>query len=86
MRRTPNKAEAQRTPWKPANVGAPDIAGEKVPDALAALRVNPDIGLTHDEVDVRRKEHGYNEVAEKRGTRSSNSSRNSGESRRGFSS
>ena len=26
-----------------------------------------DIGLTHAEVDVRRKEHGYNEVAEKKG-------------------
>jgi H+-transporting ATPase len=45
-----------------------------VPDTLAALHVNPDTGLTHAEVDVRRKEHGYNEVAEKKGTRSSNSS------------
>ena len=27
----------------------------------------PDTGLTHAEVDVRRKEHGYNEVAEKKG-------------------
>jgi H+-transporting ATPase len=29
--------------------------------------VNPDTGLTHTEVEVRRKEHGYNEVAEKKG-------------------
>jgi len=29
--------------------------------------VNPDTGLTNAEVDVRRKEHGYNEVAEKKG-------------------
>ena len=29
--------------------------------------MNPDTGLTHAEVDVRRKEHGYNEVAEKKG-------------------
>jgi H+-transporting ATPase len=45
---------------------APDIAAASVPDTLAALGVNPDNGLTHAEVDVRRKEHGYNEVAEKK--------------------
>jgi magnesium-transporting ATPase (P-type) len=28
---------------------------------------NPDTGLTHVEVDTLRKEHGYNEVAEKKG-------------------
>ena len=44
---------------------APDIATASVPDTLAALHVNPDTGLTHAEADVRRKEHGYNEVAEK---------------------
>ena len=31
------------------------------------LHVNPDTGLTHAEVDARRKEYGYNEVAEKKG-------------------
>jgi plasma-membrane proton-efflux P-type ATPase len=36
-------------------------------DAAAALHVNPDTGLTHAEVDVRRQEHGYNEVAEQKG-------------------
>jgi H+-transporting ATPase len=36
-------------------------------DALAALHVNPDTGLTHAEVDARRAEHGYNEVAEQKG-------------------
>jgi H+-transporting ATPase len=51
---------------KPANA-APDIASASVPDTLAALQVNPDTGLTRTEVDVRRKEHGYNEVAEKKG-------------------
>ena len=45
----------------------PDIASASVPDTLAALHVNPDTGLTHAEVDVRRKEHGYNEVAETKG-------------------
>jgi plasma-membrane proton-efflux P-type ATPase len=33
---------------------------------LAALKVNADTGLTHADADVRRKEHGYNEVAEKK--------------------
>ena len=42
---------------------APDIAFASVPDALAELHVNPDTGLTQAEVEVRRKESGYNEVA-----------------------
>jgi plasma-membrane proton-efflux P-type ATPase len=54
-------------PSKPATAKAPDIASVPVPDTLAALHVNPETGLTHVEVDVRRKEHGYNEVAEKKG-------------------
>jgi len=37
-----------------------------VPDTLAALQVSPDTRLTHTEVDVRRKEHGTNEGAEKK--------------------
>ncbi len=44
----------------------PDIASASIPDTLAALHVNPGTGLTHAEVDVRRKEHGYNEVADDR--------------------
>jgi magnesium-transporting ATPase (P-type) len=36
-------------------------------DTLAALRVNPETGLTRAEVDARRKAHGYNEVAEQKG-------------------
>ncbi len=40
-----------------------DIASSPVTDTLAALRVNPETGLTHAEVDSRRKENGYNEVA-----------------------
>jgi len=43
----------------------PDVAS--VPATLAALHVDPEAGLTHAEVDTRRKEHGYNEVAEQRG-------------------
>jgi magnesium-transporting ATPase (P-type) len=67
MRTAPDKSEAEPTPSKPANAKPPDIALASVPDALAALHVNPDTGLTHAEVDLRRKEHGYNEVAERKG-------------------
>jgi hypothetical protein len=38
-----------------------------VPETLAALQVNPETGLGHSDVAVRRKEHGYNEVTEKKG-------------------
>ncbi len=78
-------SEAEPAPSKPANAKPPDIASASVPDTLAALHVNPDTGLTHAEVDARRKEHGYNEVAEKKGTRSSCSSGSSGACRRGCS-
>src|ERR1035438_6827423 len=57
MRTTPDQSDA-----KP-----PDIAVATVPDTLAALHVNPGTGLSSAEVDVRRKEHGYNEVAEIKG-------------------
>lgn len=53
-------------PSKPARAKPPDIASASIPDTLAALQVNPDTGLTLAEVEVRRKEHGYNEVAEKK--------------------
>ena len=46
---------------------APDIASASIPETLAALNVSSDTGLTAADVDVRRKEHGYNEVAEPRG-------------------
>ena len=49
-----------------ADAKAPDIASASVPDTLARLKVNPETGLTGAEVDVRRKEHGFNEVAEKK--------------------
>ena len=50
-------------PAKPANAKGPDIASASIPDTLTALQVNPESGLTQAEVDVRRKAHGYNEVA-----------------------
>ncbi len=49
---------------KPASSGPPDLAAASIADALAALGVNPATGLRPAEVDLRRKEHGPNEVAE----------------------
>jgi plasma-membrane proton-efflux P-type ATPase len=56
-----NKSEAE-----PASSKPPDIATASVPDTLASLKVNPDTGLTRADVDTRRKENGYNEVADKK--------------------
>ena len=67
MGTTPNNSSVKPLPSKPANAKAPDIATKSVPDTLAALKVNPEAGLGHAEVEVRRKENGYNEVAEKKG-------------------
>jgi plasma-membrane proton-efflux P-type ATPase len=44
-----------------------DMASIPVADTLAALHVVPEKGLTPAEVATRRQEHGYNEVAERRG-------------------
>jgi plasma-membrane proton-efflux P-type ATPase len=52
---------------KTATAKAPDIASASVPETLATLNVNPDTGLTQAVADNRRKESGYNEVAEKKG-------------------
>src|SRR5208283_801255 len=67
MRTVPNKSDVEPAPSKPATAKPPDIALASVPDTLAALYVNLETGLTNAEVDVRRKEHGYNEVAEEKG-------------------
>jgi H+-transporting ATPase len=67
VRTPPNKSKAEPAPAKSANTKPPDIASASVPDTLAALQVNPETGLTRAEVDVRRKEHGYNEVVEEIG-------------------
>ena len=63
---TPDPFQAKPESSKPADSKPPDIASASVPDTLAALKVNPDTGLTHAKVDARRKEYGYNEVAEKK--------------------
>jgi len=67
MRATPNETKSKPAPSKPANAKPPGIASASVPDTLAALKVNPETGLAHSEVDIRRKQHGYNEVAETKG-------------------
>src|ERR1035437_6049728 len=67
MQAAPTKSEATPTPAEPANGKPPDISTESVPDTLAALHVNPETGLANADVDALRKEHGYNEVAEKKG-------------------
>ena len=51
----------------PTAVTPPGIASASAPDTLAALHANADTGLTHSEVETRRKDAGYNEVAEKKG-------------------
>jgi plasma-membrane proton-efflux P-type ATPase len=66
VRTTPNKSETKPVPLKPANAKPPDIASATIADTLSRLHVNPDTGLTQAEVDARRKEHGYNEVAERK--------------------
>jgi plasma-membrane proton-efflux P-type ATPase len=64
---TPSKPGTESAPSKPANAKPPDIASASVPDTLKELQVNADTGLTHAEIDVRRKKDGYNEVAEQKG-------------------
>jgi len=66
MQPTADKSETPAAPARPAKGNPPDIASVTVPDTLSALHVNPDTGLTSAEVDVSRKEHGYNEVAVKK--------------------
>jgi H+-transporting ATPase len=54
---------ADPAPPKPESARPPDIASASVADTLATLHVNPDTGLSHADVDTRRKASGYNEVA-----------------------
>ena len=67
MRTVLNQSNAEPESAKPADTKSPDIATASVPDTLASLHVNPETGLAHAEVDIRRKDHGYNEVAEQKG-------------------
>lgn len=58
---------ADPRPAQPADSKPPDIASASVVDGLSALDVNPETGLAQKEVESRRKEHGFNEVAETKG-------------------
>lgn len=49
----------ESSPSNPATAKDPNIASVSAPDKLLALHVNTETGLTHTEVDTRRKEHGY---------------------------
>jgi plasma-membrane proton-efflux P-type ATPase len=67
MQTVASKSSVQVPRANPKTDKKPGIASESVPDTLAALHVNPDKGLTYREVEIRRKEHGFNEVAEQKG-------------------
>ena len=54
-------------PRPEAASGTPAIASASIPDTLAALKVDPEIGLTHAEAATRLKVQGYNEVAVQKG-------------------
>ena len=64
MATVPKQSAAEVLPSKPEAGKIPDIVAASVPETLAALRVNSEIGLHRTEIEARRKEHGYNEVAE----------------------
>ena len=66
MATVPKNSAVEALPSKPEPRKVPDLASASIPDTLSALQVNPDTGLTQAEVDIRRKAHGYNEVAEKK--------------------
>ena len=63
MPATSNNSAPDPAPAPPANAKPPDLAAASVADSLATLKVNPETGLTATDVEARRKEHGYNEVA-----------------------
>jgi plasma-membrane proton-efflux P-type ATPase len=50
----------------PETTKSQNVAAMSIPDTLSLLQVNPDKGLLLAEVEVRRKENGYNEVVEQR--------------------
>ncbi|OIQ98000.1 putative cation-transporting ATPase F [mine drainage metagenome] len=67
--KTPSAPKPDAKPETKHAAGAdiPPIASASIPDTLATLKVDPAAGLSSAEVDSRRKEHGYNEVAEQKG-------------------
>ena len=66
MQLNPRQPATEHARVIPAFAGATEIASASVADTLAALAVNPESGLARQEVDSRRIEHGFNEVAEQK--------------------
>jgi plasma-membrane proton-efflux P-type ATPase len=64
MAMVPKQSTAEVPSSKPEAGKIPDIVSASVLETLATLRVNPGIGLNRTEIEARRKEYGYNEVAE----------------------
>jgi len=67
MGMTPDQALAEPAQRNSVGVKPVDIEAASIVDTLARLRVKAEIGLTDADVDDRRKEYGYNEVAVQRG-------------------
>ena len=67
MQPVPRTSVAAGPPPALGTANAPDLSSLPIPATLEALHVDPEAGLSHAEVDNRRKEHGYNEVAERQG-------------------
>jgi H+-transporting ATPase len=66
MQMAVKQAQTRAPQFDPSATVAGGIAAEPVAATLAALRVDAAKGLTRSEVDERRRQHGYNEVAEQR--------------------
>ena len=64
--RKEHRAPRHSLPAQQQLARAPDIASMSLADTLAALQVNPETGLSGGDADARQKEHGYNEVTERR--------------------
>jgi H+-transporting ATPase len=67
MGMTPDQALAEPAQRNSVGVKPVDIEAASIVDTLARLRVKAEIGLTDADVEDRRKEYGYNEVAVQRG-------------------
>jgi H+-transporting ATPase len=85
MEKVIKKSEEALPASKQTSGKTPDIATASVADTLAQLKANPETGLSQPEADARRKEHGYNEVAEKKAGQYSSSLENFRGYRRGCS-
>ena len=66
MPTTKNFEKVEQTHSNVVKGAPPDISSKSIPDTLSSLKVDPDAGLTSADVEIRRKEHGYNEVTEEK--------------------